>query len=518
MTDQRTRLLDKRFHDILSGSVELGERIIASHQFLQGLCAQVDPLKCVDELVSSPLGLDAVQKAMFSDLRTEFLNGLASDVLEYLLRADGIGGDMVIFRIVEPPVFWRNFCRAFEDRALDQRAQRLFATVLSVLLQMPNRDTDPYRKLASNPVILDKLLASDHHEIREAGCLINHILSTTSTAYSSEAPGGRHDNDFADFRKISVIPTAGELVSQRSPALQPASMLGDLDGKETRFADYFDNTFRLLREDMMHELREELEIVLNKKQRRHRGLIVDVELDGIYTGPYDRKVPWGFLLECDMDFPIFQKLKHRERGMSFTDDSDQSAAELLKLRHEERKRLLTHDPSGSKLLRHRTLACLIADDAQIITLGTIHRDPSLLAMEPPNIVFQVEGRVDVSRTFLQLKAAKSLCLVQIDTPLFAFEPVLKALQKMRFLPLSDEILFWEKGKTVKGPLVSIPEITSELTQDPSIDIQMLFHTQTSVKLDTSQVQSLLAALNQKVSLIQGPPGAFLSFDVAHRFL
>ena len=78
--------------------------------------------------------------------------------------------------------------------------------------------------------------------------------------------------------------------------------------------------------------------------------------------------------------------------------------------------------------------------------------PSLLAMEPPNIVFQVEGRVDVSRTFLQLKAAKSLRLVQIDTPLFAFEPVLKTLQKMRFLPLSDEILFWEKGKMVKGPL------------------------------------------------------------------
>lgn len=513
MTDQRTRQLDKRFHDILSGSVKLDERTSASHLFLQGLCAQVDPVKCVDEIISSPLGLDAVQKAMFSDLRTEFLNGLASDALEYLLRAEGMGGDMlnvVIFRIVEPPIFWCEFCRAFEDRALDQRAQHLFATVLSVLIQMTNRDPGPYRKFASNPVILDKLLASDHHELREAGCLINQILSTTSTAYSSEAPGGRHDNDFADFRKISVIPTADELASKRSPALQPASMLDNPDSKEIRVAEYFDNMFRLLREDMMHELREELEIVLNKKQRRHRGLIIGVELDDVYTGSHGRKMPWGFVLECDMDFPIFQKLKHRERELFFTDDSDRSAAELLELRHAERKRLLIHDPSGSKLLRHQTLACLIADDAQIITLGTIHRDLSLLAIEPPNIVLQVGGRVDISRTFLRIKAAKSLRLVQIDTPFFAFEPVLKALQKMGFLPLSDEILFWEKGRMIKGPLVSIPEITSELTRDPSNDIQMLFGTQASVKLDTSQVQSLLAALNQKLSLIQGPPGVFLS--------
>ena len=75
----------QRLHDIFSGSVKLDERLNTS-LFLRGLCVQDDP-----EIVSSPHGLDAVQKAMFSDLRTEFLNGLASKVLEYLLRADGAG-------------------------------------------------------------------------------------------------------------------------------------------------------------------------------------------------------------------------------------------------------------------------------------------------------------------------------------------------------------------------------------------------------------------------------------------
>ena len=509
MADQRTRRLDKRFHDILSGSVKLDERLNASSLFLRGLCVQDDPVKCVDEIVSSPHGLDAVQKAMFSDLRTEFLNGLASDVLEYLLRADvaGVLND-VIFSIVDPPVFWDKFYRAFEDSTLEQRGQRVFAAVLSFLLQMTDRDPAPYRELAGSPSILDKLLASDHHEVRETGSLVKHILSTTSTALSLEAPGGRHNNDFVDFRQISIIPTVDELLSKRRPALQPASMLDDSDRKETRVTDYFDNMFRLLREDLVCGLKEELGKVLNKKQGRHRGLIVDcVELDGVYSGPPDRNVPWGLLLECDEDLPIFEQLDYLE---SDTDDPQlYSAAELLNLRHKKRRCFLTTDPCGQKLLRNQTSACLVANGT-IITLGTVHRDTWQLALDPPVIVFQIEGQVDISRVLLQLKAARYVRFVQIGTPIFAYEPVLRALQEMRFLPLSDEILFWEYGKTIHRPPVTVPEITSELTQDPSIDIQTLFGTRNSVTLDTSQVQSLLAGLNQKVSLIQGPPGTFIS--------
>ena len=50
-------------------------------------------------------------------------------------------------------------------------------------------------------------------------------------------------------------------------------MLDDSDGKGTRVADYFDNMFRLLREDLAYELKEELERVLNQKQGRHGGLL-----------------------------------------------------------------------------------------------------------------------------------------------------------------------------------------------------------------------------------------------------
>ena len=94
-------------------------------------------------------------------------------------------------------------------------------------------------------------------------------------------------------------------------------MLDDSDGKGTRIADYFGNMFRLLREDLAYELKE-VERVLNQKQGRHSGLIVDsIELDGVYTGPPDRNLPWGLLLECDEDISIFEKLEHLESDTDY---------------------------------------------------------------------------------------------------------------------------------------------------------------------------------------------------------
>ncbi|KAI6121083.1 hypothetical protein F5141DRAFT_1210762 [Pisolithus sp. B1] len=383
VVDQRTKQLHKRFNDIIHGNVKLEQRSKDCHLFLQGLCEQGDPAKCANDIVANPPGLPAVQQAMRSDLRPNFLNGLASDVLEFLLRAE-MGGDVlnkVIVNIVDPPIFWNEFHRAFENGTLNERAQRVFAKVLTYLLKMPNRETTAYRQLASRPSILDKIINSDQREVRSEGYLIKEILSTTSAASTNTAdpdlvPGGRHDNDFPDFRNIAILPTADELTSTKKPALRPASLLEDPDGKETRVADYLDNTFRLLRDDMMHELKEDIDIALKKKQGRNRGLVID----GI----------------------------------------------------------------------------------------------------------KIEGQISLSKALLHLKKAKQLRLIQIDCAVFAFEPVLKALQRMPVLPLSEEILFWEGGKQIASPPVVVTEITGPLSRYPSMDLKSLLQTPNSITLDDSQ--------------------------------
>ena len=489
MADQRTRQLDKRFHDVLDGNVELELRPGPCRLFLQGLCVQTDPAKCVDQIVRSSRGMDSLQKAMSSDPGAEFLNGPASDVLEYLLCVNTAGSDVlnnVIVGIAESPIFWNVFHRAFEDGILDQRAQRVFANVLSYLLQMENRDTTPYRELASRPSLLDSILTSTQQPVREAGYLIKHILSSSDIGDSS-APGGRHDNDFADFRKVAIIPTPDEILSQRRPALRPAALFDDPDTKDSRFTDYLDILFRLLREDMMSELKEEVDILLKKKQERHRGIIVNhVRLVGVYTGVEKQHSHWGLKLRCYPDLHAFRGIK----------DGD-------------RKKFITDDTRGSRIFRHQSLACLIVDDT-ILSLGTIHRDEDLLAKKPPEVVIQIAGDKNISRTLVQLKVAKQIRLIQIDTALFAFEPILKTLQKVQTLPLFQEILFWERGTSVGCPPTTIPQITSQLAQNPSMDLQPLLNTRTSIKLDVSQAQSLISGLNQKLSLIQGPPGTFYS--------
>ncbi|KAI6101488.1 P-loop containing nucleoside triphosphate hydrolase protein [Pisolithus croceorrhizus] len=495
MSDQRTKQLHKRFNDIIHGNVKLEQRSKDCHLFLQGLCEQGDPAKCANDIVANPPGLPAVQQAMRSDLRPNFLNGLASDVLEFLLRAE-MGGDVlnkVIVNIVDPPIFWNEFHMAFENGTLNERAQRVFVKVLSYLLQMPNRDTTAYRQLAGRPSILDKITNSSQEEVRSEGYLIKHILSTakkpsTSTADPDFVPGGRHDNDFLDFREIAILPTADELTSTKKPALRPASLLEDPEGKETRVADYLDNTFRLLRDDMMHELKEDIDIALKKKQERNRGLVVDgIKVVDIYTGPDNRRIHWGLKLQCGSDFPALKDVKEKDRKQFFLDDH-----------------------RGSRMLRHQSLACLIGDGA-IMSLGTIHRDEDLLAKKPPIIVFQIEGQISLSKALMHLKKTKQLRLIQIDCAVFAFEPVLKALQRMPVLPLSEEILFWEDGKQIASPPVVVTEITGPLSRNPSVDLKSLLQTPNSIILDVSQVFSLLAGLKQKLSLIQGPPGTGKSF-------
>ncbi|KAF9238218.1 P-loop containing nucleoside triphosphate hydrolase protein [Melanogaster broomeanus] len=489
----RTKQLDKRFHDILRGAVNVDRH---KRHFLEGLCVQDDPVACVNEIVENAPGLSSLQLAMRHDLNTKFMNDLGSTVIEFLLRAGEVGDllDTVLLNILQPPIFWNKFCEEFEKGNLDDRAQRVFAELLAHLLKMENKDTSSYRDLAKKPSILDKLLGSNQQEVRAAGFLIKEILSTTSLAAvisGPQGPGGRHDNDFINYRDISIIPTADEVQSTKASFLRHASVLDDPDGKETRIADYLDNTFRLLREDMLHQLKEELQPVLakdGKKKGRQRGVVIEgLRMTGVYTGADGRSTRYGIVLQCAADFKILNGIKDKDR-LNF----------------------ITKDKHGSKFLGNQSLACLLAD-GQIISFATIQRVEALLAKKPPAVVVQLHGEASVTKTLLQLRSAKEVKLVQIDVAMFAFEPVLKVLQKTQIIPLVEELLFWEKGNRIG----SLPDVTTQVTvplaRNPSIDIQPLLQTPTSIKLDNSQALSLLAGLNQRVSLIQGPPGTGKSF-------
>ncbi|KAG2072157.1 P-loop containing nucleoside triphosphate hydrolase protein [Suillus decipiens] len=492
MSDRRATLLNKRFYDVLKGKVSIEPR--NCHLFLDSICSQPDVAVCVNKIVGESKGPSIVQEAMRLDLSMEFMNGIGANVLVYLLQATSISSnvlDHLFVQIVEPDFFWSAFSQAFARGELLEKAQCAFANLLLRLLNLSNHDTAPYRELAGRPNVLPKLTGSANLEVRLIGEKVKHILSmygSSAPPSAANGPGGRHDNDLVNFRDIAILPTADEIRSKQRPFLRRSSELEDDSGESTRTADYLDNTFRLLREDMIAEMREELQALEGKNVKRHRASLIDgVILKGVYHGTDDRKVLWGITLECIDDLPSLKRIPPKDR-----------------------KAYLTDDHAGSKILRHQSLVCVVVD-GEVVGFGTVNRVEDLLIRSPPIIVIQLDGQASTSRTILCLRNAKNAKLLQIDTALFAFEPVLKALQKTQHIPVSDELLFWKRGVTLQNPPQMADGVITAIEANHSGNLQHLLQTPNPIHLDRSQALSILSGLTQRVSLIQGPPGTGKSF-------
>ncbi|KAG2354583.1 P-loop containing nucleoside triphosphate hydrolase protein [Suillus spraguei] len=492
MSDRRAALLNKRFYDVLKGKVPIEPR--NCHLFLDSICSQPDVAVCVNKIVGEAKGPSIVQEAMRLDLSTEFMNGIGANVLVYLLQVTSISSnvlDHLFVQIVEPDFFWSAFSQAFARGELLEKAQRAFASLLLRLLNLSNHDTAPYRELAGRPSVLPKLTGSANLEVRLIGEKIKHILSmygSSAPPSAANGPGGRHDNDLVNFRDIAILPTADEIGSKQRPFMRRSSELEDESGESTRIADYLDNTFRLLREDMIAEMREELQALEGKNVKRHRASLIDgVILKGVYHGTDDRKMLWGITLECIDDLPSLKRIPPKDR-----------------------KAYLTDDHTGSKILRHQSLVCVVVD-GEVVGFGTVNRVEDLLIRSPPIIVIQLDGQASTSRTILRLRNAKDAKVLQIDTALFAFEPVLKALQKTQHIPVSDELLFWKRGVTLQNPPQMADDVITAIKANHFGNLQHLLQTPNPIYLDRSQALSILSGLTQRVSLIQGPPGTGKSF-------
>ena len=494
-TDElRAGKLFKFLEAIINGKQPLTSR--SSARFFEAICAQLNAATCISMLISSTQGIECVQTAMRFDLTPTFFNGPATDFLKYISSPNltNIGGGAfltkIIVAIVEPPIFWSPFTKAFQTGQLSEDGQFAFAWLLRQLIALPGESAVPHRELANNPAISAALLSSHREDVRDLASQIKSYLDTLRLGVSgasagvdpSQGPGGRHDNDFADFREIAILPTADELTSTRGSFLRPSAVLEDPDTAETRVATHLDNQFRLLREDMLYEMREELDIALGKKKGKFRGLIIDgLTLTGVhYQMSVDEKAcKWGITLTSHTDLHWFKDVKPTAR--------------------------LAHIHDNKKIFRHQSMACLIVDE-EIVAFPTVNREEELLAKNPPVIVVQLEGATSTIKALLKLKTSKHIKLLHIDTAVFAYEPVLTALKEKQGLPFAPELLFWKDGSEL-WPSSDIPErFVDALRKDPSLNIQGYLKTPKSIVLDDAQSASLLSGLTQRVSLIQGPPG------------
>lgn len=84
-----------------------------------------------------------------------------------------------------------------------------------------------------------------------------------------DMPGGRHDNDFFDFTEIAIQPTREEIMSNKLPYI-PDNIEHIVKNEEKIseseiLSSYLDAEFRLLREDEIQPIREEVLRILNRE-------------------------------------------------------------------------------------------------------------------------------------------------------------------------------------------------------------------------------------------------------------
>ncbi|CAA7267397.1 unnamed protein product [Cyclocybe aegerita] len=478
-------------------------------RFLESIYSQDDPSVCMGRVVGSPAGFSALQSAIRYDLSSTFLNTHASFILQYLQHPDikainnGMLLEDVLIKLVEPPIFWIEFRQAFLKGDLDENATTAFAWLLLQLCMLPEK-ASTYQKDPEMASFQKRFLSSPVPKLKSFGLKIKDILDTCGTEIHSghplvsAGPGGRHDNDFVDFRRIAILPTWEEMECKTPPFLQLASVLEDPETEEFRVAIHLDNQFRLLREDMIHEMREEVAIATGKKKGYHRGVKVQgLELKGVECDKKDRpdkKVrpdqkarpdKWGLVCICKEDFPQLAKIEGTHK----------------------RKEFLTEKPN---FFKHQSLACLLAGK-EVVAFPSISRDEDRLAKSPPEIILQFEEAESTKRALLKFKMEDDVALVQINTAVFAFEPILKSLQQTKFLPLSSELLMWKKGSPLYEAKIQADPVVRQLRVDPGSNLRDILGTAKDIKLDPSQAASLVSGLTQSVSLIQGPPGTGKSF-------
>ena len=475
------------------GAVAFGKQAITTpdraKRFLEAICAQTDPAGCVERLFAKQPSLEALRQAIRIDTSSGYINDSLAGFLRYIsnpavkqISNGQLLHDMVNI-IVDPPTLWNTLVLLYKNGSLNENATFGFAWLLLELLLMPSEGVTNATDIVKSAIQIESLIKSGSHEIRVLGYKIHHLWKAKSVgtlaASDETAPGGRHDNDFADYRKTAIFPTADEFLSDAQPFYRRAKDVSQAE-PDDRVGIHLDNQFRLLREDMLAELRDDVHIVTGKKKGKRSPVILEgLCLAGITSGEPRKWKQCALKLHCTAGMEKFEKLSTAQR-----------------------KTYLKDNPRS---LKHQSFGCLF-QARQIVAFAVLDRDENGLLEKRPALTLKICEDDALERVLLALKGPKPVDYIQVDTAFFAYEPILRCLQSMFQVPLAEFILGTNPDETSQKEISINRALVEQLRSEGSPSIQHLLKTEKSIDLDQSQMNSLVAGLERSVSLIQGPPG------------
>jgi hypothetical protein len=496
--------MDEARRKKLFGAIISGKRPVRNAKdaelFVTSVKDNPDRLLCLTKLCETADTMLTVRQVLMVDFSSENLNGYISQFILYFavekLRQIAAGSLLLdlFVGILKPDLLWQSYRQAARANELNQDGVYAFGTLIwnLLVLSSPSMELVAHLDIKATAQELLQLqllqraespiVQSVAHRIEDA--VENSTLTGRTPREGDFRPGGRHDNDFENFRKIAIFPTKAELRSHEPPFILTMENIKTVS-PGVRVEAHLDNQFRLLREDMLAEVRDDIEARLSDKQRRRGGFhLRGLQLSGIHFGVGNRIKPATMILRC-FD-PFFKRLPPDET---------------------ERRKYFVENKS---ILKHQSVGCIVAA-GQVVGFGTIDRDESFLAKDPPKLLLRfasTSAPQSILASF-KLKRPDEMEFVAVETPFFAYEPVLKRLQQMPSLPLAEFILDLERNSHEKSPF-GLSDLAENIRVLKGHDICHIINAKGPITLDHAQTESLVAGLTKPVCQIQGPPGIYIS--------
>ncbi|KAI1807173.1 P-loop containing nucleoside triphosphate hydrolase protein [Daldinia bambusicola] len=491
--NSRSRALDKFFYRILEGKGKPVEGVRDAQRFLESIVNRTDKPDCIERLASSKFGQQALHKSLTIDTSVEFMNNHVSNLLKFLADpalqrlCEGELLNQVLWVMVDPPLFWNSLIQNVKSEQIEPESLEGFAWLLLQLILLPQPQSSKFREVALSLCQDDTLKKLEEacppvsrSTFQKVRALVQPSQSVTnSNLVNKFSPGGRHDNDFTNYHDISILPTQAEMKSTERPFYMQAAVAFE-EGNLNRALDHLDNQFRLLREDMLADMREDLKNIRSQTRKKNwrNTVIKDLLLEDINKESMTNERPCNLVLRCSEDILNMQ-------GESI----------------EKRKKELKKSPG---FLKHQSFGCFMKDDT-LLAFASLDRNEDKLALHPPRLCLQVVGEDMLANLLLALQRG-TVDFLLVSTPIFAYEPVLERLKRKTDIELDHDILV--RSKEPQESPVKPQEIIDALQRSLSTptDLQDIIKTAKRINLDPSQVKALLYGLHCQTCQIQGPPG------------
>ena len=471
---KREGQLLKQFPLFIKGDRNINTRLDGQH-FLQAFCLQSSPSTAVERVVSTHEGIAAIRGAFRIDFAVSFTQDFVVPFLLYLSHPsvkalfDGSFLRQIIEAIVEPPTFWVAFLKCYEDNKLtDGGVQALAWLGLELISQVPPI-SDTITKDIRSKLNNGSLLKSPQTQTRTYAYRIQKALQLLGSDHVDvrDGPGGRHDNDFADFRLISLYPTRDELNSTEKPFYQTLEETFEAS-IETRARAHIENQFRILREEMVWEFREDLQVSTGrlKGSRRQPLMLGNLKFLGIVEAKYANARGRLSLL-----FSVGTGLKRVPES---------------------------NPEANNDLVKRNALGAFLSDN-DVVAFGSV-KSTGRLKGDWPTVEVEMTDMKSLRAVLAALTSGARIRFSAVGTPVFAYESILERLKEMVDLPLEKPLLRSEPTNLEHCPAMkSIIDNLERKLHMGKFDID-------TNPLDRNQLLALIYALKISLSVIQGPPG------------